>query len=250
MTGAAFVGWDGTYSFNADGRRIPVERARGVRVPARAALGRSSSSRRPAAARSRIRATTCGSASTIWSSREEPVGLVTGTLALRGEEISGEIEVGVVAAGRHRHRPDRARPRQADRRADVPLPRQLARSVRPAVRAAAVAVHDRRRQRLDSRRRRAGRCRSTARRGDGRSALEMTLFDYAIRNARADPARARSARRPRRGPAARRRGHAAHRRRDRSRCTTSASRFARRATPTSASFRGSSATCAARAARC
>ena len=26
MTGAAFVGWDSTYSFNADGRRIPVER--------------------------------------------------------------------------------------------------------------------------------------------------------------------------------------------------------------------------------
>ena len=24
-TGAAFVGWDGTYSFNIDGRRIPVE---------------------------------------------------------------------------------------------------------------------------------------------------------------------------------------------------------------------------------
>jgi len=25
VTGAAFVGWDGTYSFNADGRRVPVE---------------------------------------------------------------------------------------------------------------------------------------------------------------------------------------------------------------------------------
>src|SRR5262249_17235626 len=25
VTGAAFVGWDGTYSFNADGRRIPAE---------------------------------------------------------------------------------------------------------------------------------------------------------------------------------------------------------------------------------
>ena len=24
VTGAAFVGWDGTYSFNADGRRVPV----------------------------------------------------------------------------------------------------------------------------------------------------------------------------------------------------------------------------------
>ncbi len=39
ITGAAFVGWDSTYSFNASGRRIPVERLAFVSVSARAALG-------------------------------------------------------------------------------------------------------------------------------------------------------------------------------------------------------------------
>lgn len=37
VTGAAYVGWDGTYSFNADGRRIPVERIAALSDP-RAAL--------------------------------------------------------------------------------------------------------------------------------------------------------------------------------------------------------------------
>src|SRR5205807_2015144 len=32
VTGAAFVGWDSTYSFNADGRRIPVERISALSV--------------------------------------------------------------------------------------------------------------------------------------------------------------------------------------------------------------------------
>ena len=33
MTGAAFVGWDGDYSFNADGTRIPVESLKTATVP-------------------------------------------------------------------------------------------------------------------------------------------------------------------------------------------------------------------------
>ena len=92
ITGAAFVGWDGTYSFNADGRRLPVAGHRRVRLPGRAAVRRSSSSRPAAAARSTIPATTSGSASTICSSSSEPVGQVTGTLALRGNELSGEVD--------------------------------------------------------------------------------------------------------------------------------------------------------------
>ena len=39
VTGAAFVGWDSTYSFNADGRRIPVERDRGLQLSEHAAVG-------------------------------------------------------------------------------------------------------------------------------------------------------------------------------------------------------------------
>ena len=57
---------------------------------------------------------------------------------------------------------------QARRRTDVPLPRQLARSLRPPVRAEAVAVHHRRRQRIDACRRRARRLRPPARRRHGR----------------------------------------------------------------------------------
>ena len=92
---------------------------------------------------------------------EEGVGAVNGTLALRGAELSGVDRRGVAAHGADRHRPHRAD--AAGRRgADVPLPRHVARSVRPAVRAEAVAVHDRRRQRLDPRRRRARRLRSPA----------------------------------------------------------------------------------------
>ena len=39
VTGAAWVGWDGNYSFNADGARIPVESLVSVVVSARAAVG-------------------------------------------------------------------------------------------------------------------------------------------------------------------------------------------------------------------
>ena len=68
VTGAAFVGWDATYSFNADGRRIPVEQLAFARA-IRARRCRASRSSPPAAAaRSTRRATTSGSASTICSS--------------------------------------------------------------------------------------------------------------------------------------------------------------------------------------
>ena len=33
MTGAAYVGWDGTYSFNVTGRRIPVETLNALNYP-------------------------------------------------------------------------------------------------------------------------------------------------------------------------------------------------------------------------
>lgn len=92
ITGAAFVGWDGTYSFNADGRRIPVERAAAFQYPKAQPSGL-------------VDFTAAGS-STFENPRydvrfrvndlyvaQEPVGLVTGTLALRGKEMNGEVEV-------------------------------------------------------------------------------------------------------------------------------------------------------------
>ena len=38
MTGAAYIGWDGTYSFNADGARDPRRIAGHCRVSTRAAV--------------------------------------------------------------------------------------------------------------------------------------------------------------------------------------------------------------------
>jgi hypothetical protein len=92
MTGAAFVGWDGTYSFNADARRIPVERTTAFAFPRAqpsgliefSASGSSTFEDPRYDVRFRI---------TDMFVAQEPVGQVTGTLALRGQEISGELEV-------------------------------------------------------------------------------------------------------------------------------------------------------------
>jgi len=91
VTGAAYVGWDSTYSFNADGRQIPVERLAAFTNP-RAQL-------------SGIAEFTAGGSGTFDVPRydvrfrvndlfvaEEGVGEVNGTLALRGRELSGEID--------------------------------------------------------------------------------------------------------------------------------------------------------------
>jgi hypothetical protein len=91
VTGAAYVGWDGTYSFNADGRRIPAERVAAFAYPQVQPAG--------------LIDFTAGGSSTFANPRydvrfrmnnfavaQEPVGLVTGTLALRGTEVNGELE--------------------------------------------------------------------------------------------------------------------------------------------------------------
>jgi hypothetical protein len=77
VTGAAYIGWDATYSFNAAGRRIPVEKLAFVTFP-QAPLSGSPSSPRPAAARSRRRATTSGIGSTICSSARKASAPSTG----------------------------------------------------------------------------------------------------------------------------------------------------------------------------
>ena len=91
VTGAAFIGWDSTYSFNANGRRIAVERLAFATLP-RAPL-------------SGLAAFTATGSGTFESPRndfkfrvddlfvgEEGVGVVNGTLALRGAELSGSID--------------------------------------------------------------------------------------------------------------------------------------------------------------
>jgi len=90
ISGAAFVGWDSTYSFNADARRIPVEQVAAFRYPQiqpsgviEFAAGGSGTFEVPRYdVRFRV--------SDLFVS-EEGVGQVTGTLALRGNELSAEI---------------------------------------------------------------------------------------------------------------------------------------------------------------
>jgi translocation and assembly module TamB len=91
IAGAAYVGWDSTYSFNVDARLIPVERTAAFAYPALQPSG--------------LIEFTAGGSGTFDVPRydvrfqiadlfvaDEGVGQVTGTLALRGEELSGEIE--------------------------------------------------------------------------------------------------------------------------------------------------------------
>ena len=91
ITGAAFVGWDSTYSFNADGRRIPADAVAAFLS-------------RHAAVRDRSISSASGSGTfdeprndfkfriNDLAVAEESVGQVTGTLALRGTDLSGEID--------------------------------------------------------------------------------------------------------------------------------------------------------------
>jgi hypothetical protein len=91
VTGAAFVGWDSTYSFNAAGSRVPVERLAFLNFP-----------RAPLSGLAEFTATGSG---TFESPRndfkyrvndlfvgDEGVGVVNGTMALRGGELSGSID--------------------------------------------------------------------------------------------------------------------------------------------------------------
>ena len=174
ITGAAFVGWD--CDLFVQRRRPPHSGGpdRRVRLPAAAA--------RPAS----IEFTAGGSGTFDEPALRRQVPRQR-SVRRRGAGRPGHRDAraprqraerrdrrGVAAPGDHRHRPDRA-DAAGRRRADVPLPRQLARSVRPAVRADAVAVHDGRRQRLDPRRRRARRRRSPAGRRHGRQRRDAAV---------------------------------------------------------------------------
>ncbi len=67
-TGAAYVGWNGTYSFNFDARGIPVESIALAQLRAACRCRASSTSPPAAAARSTRRATTCAAPSATSSS--------------------------------------------------------------------------------------------------------------------------------------------------------------------------------------
>lgn len=91
IAGAAFVGWNGTYAFNATGRRVPMEHTTTFRYPNAQPAG--------------LIEFTAGGNGTFEAPRydvrfrvadlsvgKEQVGQVTGVLGLRGEELSVEID--------------------------------------------------------------------------------------------------------------------------------------------------------------
>jgi len=91
VTGAAYVGWDSTYSFNADGRRVPMEHIAFAQYESATVAGLAE-----------FTATGNGTFDvprndirfriSDMSVSGEPVGQVTGTLAMRGTELSGEVD--------------------------------------------------------------------------------------------------------------------------------------------------------------
>jgi translocation and assembly module TamB len=89
--GAAYVGWDSTYSFNADGQRVPMDRVAFVQYPGANLTGTAEFSATGNgtfdAPRNDVRFRI-----NDLSAAQEPVGQVTGTLAMRGTELRGEID--------------------------------------------------------------------------------------------------------------------------------------------------------------
>lgn len=91
VTATAYVGWDGTYSFNADGRRIPAERVAMLEYPTIQPSGL-------------IDFTAAGNGvfdfprydvrfrMNSLAVAQEQVGFITGTMALRGTDVNVEVE--------------------------------------------------------------------------------------------------------------------------------------------------------------
>ena len=92
VTGAAFVGWDGTYSFNAVGRRLPVASIAGFNYPKIQPAGMVEFSAGGSGEFETPRYDVKFRIADLTVS-DEPVGLVNGTLALRAYELSGELDV-------------------------------------------------------------------------------------------------------------------------------------------------------------
>ena len=91
VNGAAYIGWDSTYSFNADARGIPVDRVAMFNYPAARPGGlvdfTAGGSGNFLAPRYDVRFRVID-----LSMADEPVGQVTGTFGVRGRELSGEFD--------------------------------------------------------------------------------------------------------------------------------------------------------------
>jgi hypothetical protein len=91
VTGVAFVGWNSTYSFNATGQRVPVEQIAGLNWPRAPLTGLAEFKAAGAAPFASPRYDVEYFVNDLRIA-DEPVGQVRGTLALRGQELSGTID--------------------------------------------------------------------------------------------------------------------------------------------------------------
>jgi hypothetical protein len=104
ITGAAFIGWDATYSFNFDGRRIPIDQIARLGFQRTPLTGIAEFSVTGSATFDQPRNDYKFRVNDLFIG-EEGVGQVTGSLALRGNELSGEIDaasprLAITATGR------------------------------------------------------------------------------------------------------------------------------------------------------
>lgn len=87
ITGAAYIGWDGTYSFHADGRRIPVERIAALSDPRAALSGLLQFTASGSGAFASPRYEVKGRIDDLFL-RDEGVGQVSGRLVVRDEVLT------------------------------------------------------------------------------------------------------------------------------------------------------------------
>jgi translocation and assembly module TamB len=93
VTGAAWVGWDGTYSFNADGRRIPMESLASVSFPRAPLTGLLQFSATGTGTFDEPRYDVKVGIDDLFAG-DEGIGTVTGRIGLRDELLTLEVEAG------------------------------------------------------------------------------------------------------------------------------------------------------------
>jgi len=91
ITGAAYVGWHGTYSFSADGRRISMEHVAAVSFPGMPLSGTLVFSATGSGAFADPRYDVKGRIDDLFVA-DEGIGQVTGTLGLRGTVLTMQVE--------------------------------------------------------------------------------------------------------------------------------------------------------------
>ena len=162
MTGAAYVGWEGTYSFNFSGRRVPVESVYAMTFPQAPLTGQLDFTAAGSGVFESPQYNVRMSVSDLFV-KDEGIGEVTARLAIRDNTLGVEMDAAsprLIVSGTGRiSMTDEYR-----RGVDLPLHRHVARPVRAHVPAGALAVHDGRGQRHAARHRRADQSAAPARR--------------------------------------------------------------------------------------